>query len=115
MYIDCHLNWHDHIDYIGSKISKNPALEVHNCYTRYASSDQIAIPLFRTNLRRFCPSRLLEDFFGMALRKRSELNQLQKLLKRHFCIGISLSTSETFITFFYLLIYFHFFLCRFST
>ena len=41
VYIDYHLNWHDHIDYIGSK---NLAVEVHNCNTRYASSDQIAIP-----------------------------------------------------------------------
>lgn len=95
MYIDCHLNWHDHIDYIGSK---NLAVEVHNCNTRYASSDQIAIPQFRTNLRRFCPSRLLEDFFGMVLRKK---DQLQKLSKRRFCIGISLSTSETYFFFIY--------------
>ena len=37
----------------------------------------------------------------MVFRNRSELNQLQKRLKSHFCIGISLSASETSIFFIY--------------
>ena len=36
--------------------------ELHNYSTRSASSNQVAIPLFRINLRRFCPS-IIESFF----------------------------------------------------
>ena len=36
--------------------------ELHNYSTRSASSNQVAIPLFRTNLRRFCPS-IIGSFF----------------------------------------------------
>ena len=38
------------------------ASELHNYSTRSASSNQVAIPLFRTNLRRFCPS-IIGGFF----------------------------------------------------
>ena len=36
--------------------------ELHNYSTRSASSNQVAIPLFLTNLRRFCPS-IIGGFF----------------------------------------------------
>ena len=36
--------------------------ELHNYSTRSASSNQVAIPLFRTNLRRFCLS-IIGSFF----------------------------------------------------
>ncbi|RMX46931.1 hypothetical protein pdam_00024873 [Pocillopora damicornis] len=36
--------------------------ELHNYSIRSASSNQVAIPLFRTNLRRFCPS-IIGSFF----------------------------------------------------
>ena len=36
--------------------------ELHNYSTRSASCNQVAIPLFRTNLRRFCP-RIIGSFF----------------------------------------------------
>ena len=36
--------------------------ELHNYSNRSASSNQVAIPIFRTNLRRFCPS-IIGSFF----------------------------------------------------
>ena len=36
--------------------------ELHNYSTRRASSNRVAIPSFRTNLRRFCPS-IIGSFF----------------------------------------------------
>jgi len=36
--------------------------ELHNYGTRSASSNQVAIPSFRINLRRFCP-RIIGSFF----------------------------------------------------
>ena len=47
--------------------------ELHNYSTRSASSNQVAIPLFRTNLRRFCPS-ILEVSFGTIFRNPLETN-----------------------------------------
>ena len=38
VYIDCHLSWHDHIDYICGKISNNINLMVKlNCYVSKAT------------------------------------------------------------------------------
>ena len=39
--------------------------ELHNYSTRSASSNQVAIPLFRTNLRRFCPSTIGSFFWNV--------------------------------------------------
>ena len=41
--------------------------ELHNYSTRSASSNQVAIPLFRTNLRRFCPSIIGSFFWNVIL------------------------------------------------
>jgi len=41
--------------------------ELHNYSTRSASSNQVAIPSFRINLRRFCPS-IIGSFFWNNIR-----------------------------------------------
>ena len=68
--------------------------ELHNYSTRSASSNQVAIPLFRTNLRRFCPA-LLEVSLGTIFCNPLETNHLKKCLEKHFCAGTLLNTNET--------------------
>ena len=68
--------------------------ELHNYSTRSASSNQVAIPLFRTILGDFAPA-LLEVSFGTIFRNPSETNHLKKCLEKHFCAGPLLNTYET--------------------
>ena len=76
-------------------ISVSLVSELHNCNTRSASSNQIFIPSFRTNLRRFCPT-IIGCFFWNHTRISLETNHLKKYLEKHFCADTLLNTNETF-------------------
>ena len=52
--------------------------ELHNYSTRSASSNQVVIPLFRTNLRRFCPS-IIESFFWIDIPHPLDTNHLKNV------------------------------------
>ena len=67
--------------------------ELHNYSTRSASSNQVAIPLFRTNLRRFCPS-IIGSFFEMIFCNPLETNHIKKKVKKALCAGTLLNTNE---------------------
>ena len=92
------------------------ASELHNYSTRSASSNQVAIPLLRTNLRRFCPA-LLEVSFGTIFCNPLETNHLKKCLEKHFCAGNLLNTNETLslLLFFFLFCHFFYFLLKISS
>ena len=68
--------------------------ELHNYSTRSASSNQVAIPFFRTNLRRFCPS-IIGSFFWNDIPQSIRDKPSKKSLKKHFCAGTLLNTNET--------------------
>ena len=68
--------------------------ELHNYSTRSASSNQVAIPLFRTNLRRFCLS-IIGSFFWNDIPQPLETNHLKKCLKKHFHAGTWFNTNES--------------------
>ena len=64
--------------------------ELHNYSTRSASSNQVAIPLFRTNLRRFFPA-IIGSFFWNDIPQSIR----DKPSKKHFYAGTWLNTNET--------------------
>ena len=87
--------------------------ELHNYITRSASSNQVAIPFFRTNLRRFCPTTIGSFFWN-------DISQSirDKPSKKHFYAGTLLNTNEAlpllsgapaFITFWAILSFFLYF------
>ena len=61
------------------------ASELHNYNTRSTSSNQIVIPPFRTNLRRFCPS-VIGIFFWNSIPQliRDIYNHLKSFLEKQF-------------------------------
>ena len=71
--------------------------EVHNYNTRSASSNQICIPSFRTNLRRFCPS-IIGCFFGNHISHFIRDKPSKKNWEKHFCAGTLLDTNEALFT-----------------
>ena len=56
--------------------------ELHNYSTRSVSSNQVAIPSFRTNLRRFCPS-IIGSFFWNDIRQSIRDKPSKKCLAKH--------------------------------
>ena len=61
--------------------------ELHNYSTRSASSNQVAIPLFRTNLRRFCPSIIgsfLWNDIPQSIRDKPSKKMFKKALLRWY-------------------------------
>ena len=61
--------------------------ELHNYSTRSASSNQVAIPLFRTNLRRFCPSIIGSFFWNdipQSIRDKPSKKMFRKALLRWY-------------------------------
>ena len=61
--------------------------ELHNYSTRSASSNQVAIPLFRTNLRRFCPSIIGSFFWNdipQSIRDKPSKKMFKKALLRWY-------------------------------
>ena len=61
--------------------------ELHNYSTRSASSNQVAIPLFRTNLRRFCPSTIGSFFWNVipqSIRDKLSKKMFKKVLLRWY-------------------------------
>ena len=61
--------------------------ELHNYSTRSASSNQVAIPLFRTNLRRFCPSTIGSFFWNVipqSIRDKLSKKMFKKALLRWY-------------------------------
>ena len=68
--------------------------ELHIYSTRSASSNQVATPSFRTNLRRFCPA-LLEVSFGMIFHNSSGTNHREKCSEKHFYAVTLLNTIDT--------------------
>ena len=61
--------------------------ELHNYSTRSASSNQVAIPLFRTNLRRFCPSTIgsfLWNVIPQSIRDKLSKKMFKKALLRWY-------------------------------
>ena len=65
--------------------------ELHNYNTCSASSNQVAIPSFRTNLRRFCPS-VIGRFFWNSIPQL--INHLKKCLGKHFYTGTLLNKNN---------------------
>ena len=65
-----------------------------NYNTRSASSDQLIIPSFRTNLRRFCPS-VIGRFFWSSIPQLIRDKPSKKCLEKHYHAGTLLSTNET--------------------
>ena len=61
--------------------------ELHNYSTRSASSNQVAIPSFRTNLRRFCPSIIGSFFWNdipQFIRDKPSKKMFRKALSRWY-------------------------------
>ena len=61
--------------------------ELHNYSTRSASSNQVAIPLFQTNLRRFCPSIIGSFFWNdipQSIRDKPSKKMFRKALLRWY-------------------------------
>ena len=61
--------------------------ELHNYSTRSASSNQVAIPLFRTNLRRFCHSIIGSFFWNdipQSIRDKPSKKMFRKALLRWY-------------------------------
>ena len=61
--------------------------ELHNYSTRSASSNQVAISLFRTNLRRFCPSIIGSFFWNdipQSIRDKPSKKMFKKALLRWY-------------------------------
>ena len=61
--------------------------ELHNYSTRSASSNQVAIPSFRTNLRRFCPSIIGSFFWNdipQFIRDKRSKKMFRKALSRWY-------------------------------
>ena len=61
--------------------------ELHNYSIRSASSNQVAIPLFRTNLRRFCPSIIGSFFWNdilQSIRDKPSKKMFRKALLRWY-------------------------------
>ena len=61
--------------------------ELHNYSTRTASSNEVAIPLFRTNLRRFCPSTIGSFFWNVIpqfIRDKLSKKMFKKVLLRWY-------------------------------
>ena len=61
--------------------------ELHNYSTRTASSNEVAIPLFRTNLRRFCPSTIGSFFWNVipqSIRDKLSKKMFKKVLLRWY-------------------------------
>ena len=69
--------------------------ELHNYNTCSASSDQVVIPSFRTNLRRSCP-RVIGRFFWNSIPQLIRDEPSKNCLGKHFYTGASLlNTNET--------------------
>ena len=101
-----------HVKFTNLPVSLVSELHCHSA--RSASSNQVAIPSFRTNLRRFCPS-IIGSFFWNNIPQSLKTNHLKKSLERHFCASTLLNTNET-LSFYNFLSYFVtftllFFLC----
>jgi len=71
--------------------------ELHNYSTHSASSNQIAIPSFQTNLRRFCPS-IIGSFFWNNIPQSIRDKPSKKCLEKHFYAGTLLNTNENIIS-----------------
>ena len=69
--------------------------DLHNYNTRSASSNQLFITSFRTNLRTFCPT-VIEIFFGITFPRQLRINLLKECLERH-SITITLINIDTFL------------------
>ena len=77
-------------------ISVSMVSELHNYSTRIASSNQdAAIPSFRTNLQRFCPS-IIGSFFWNDIPQFIRDKPSRKCSEKHyFYAGTLLSTNDT--------------------
>ena len=69
--------------------------ELHNYNTRSASSNQVFIPSFRTNLRRLRDT-IIGCFFWNHIPHFIKDKPSKKYLEKHFCAGTLLNTNETF-------------------
>ena len=69
--------------------------ELHNYSTRSASSNQVAIPIFRTNLRRFCPSIIGSFFWNDIPQSIRDKPSKKNVSKKHFYAGTWLNTNES--------------------
>ena len=59
--------------------------ELHNYSTRSASSNQVAIPIFRTNLRRFWPSiKFLLERYSATIKDKPSKKMFKKALLRWY-------------------------------
>jgi len=61
--------------------------ELHNYSTRSVSSNQVAVPSFRTNLRRFCPSIIGSFFWNnipQSIRDKPSKKMFRKALLRWY-------------------------------
>ena len=65
-----------------------------NDSTRSASSNQVAIPSFRTNLGRFCPS-IIGSFFCNDIPRFIRDNHRGKCSEKHFYAGTLFNTNDT--------------------
>ena len=82
--------------------------ELHNYSTRSASSNQVAIPIFRTNLRRFCPSIIGSFFWNdipQSIRDKPSKKMFKKALlhwylAQYWWINIPFTTFWAILSFF---------------